>query len=646
MGSERGFATPLAVPAANKPALSKIDHVWANTGEDKVTRDELRGSRDQHVINSTWDGRRIKLFGARNEVLSFNLVLEAAAETASGVEVSFSALAGSDGATIESRKTSGDGLLNFEGRNIELFYVRYLEVKGLSSAYEIYDERHVPERLRLPHDRSGRGQGNWEDRPDHNKLYPDIAVPLELHTPFSIDAQTNQSIWVDVFIPKSTPPGRYRGEVELRENGKLTWQLPVQLDVRNFTLPDLPSARTMLYVSRENINYRYLGKAYPDRVELTRQSRQIVDRHFQLAHRHKISLIDTYTPFRQMGDAWTDRLSGLLFTPERGYDGIGIGVGNNVYSIGTYGGWPWKKSDKAVFWTAADKWVQFFDSQKLTTPTDYFLYLIDESDDFPQIEKWSAWIDNNPGPGQRLRTMATIPLPKAVKRTPSLDIPTSTIRVGIPDQWQEARKKHLKDPKHQFYMYNGSRPASGSLAIEDDGVALRELAWGQYKMNIDRWFVWEGTYYDNYHGGLGETNVFRIAQTCCGNDGVDAVHGETGKGYSNGDGVLFYPGTDKAFPEESYGLAGPIASLRLKHWRRGLQDHDYLTMAANSDPQRVQEIIRKMIPKVLWEVGVSDPSDPTWVRTDISWPIDPDQWEAARKELADIIEKARTTLRN
>jgi hypothetical protein len=41
---------------------------------------------------------------------------------------------------------------------------------------------------------------------------------------------------------------------------------------------------------------------------------------------------------------------------------------------------------------------------------------------------------------------------------------------------------------------------------------------------------------------------------------------------------------------------------------------------------------------VLWEYGVSDPEDPTWVLTDISWSIDPDDWEAARTELADIIE--------
>ena len=33
-----------------------------------------------------------------------------------------------------------------------------------------------------------------------------------------------------------------------------------------------------------------------------------------------------------------------------------------------------------------------------------------------------------------------------------------------------------------------------------------------------------------------------------------------------------YPGTDKIFKKQSYGIRGPIASLRLKFWRRGIQD--------------------------------------------------------------------------
>jgi hypothetical protein len=92
------------------------------------------------------------------------------------------------------------------------------------------------------------------------------------------------------------------------------------------------------------------------------------------------------------------------------------------------------------------------------------------------------------------------------------------------------------------------------------------------------------------------------------------------------------------YPDDSYGVMGPFASLRLKQWRRGIQDVDYLVLAASIDPERVAQLVEALVPTVLWEVGIEDPNDPSWVLTDISWPTDPDIWEAARAELADIIE--------
>ena len=162
-------------------------------------------------------------------------------------------------------------------------------------------------------------------------------------------------------------------------------------------------------------------------------------------------------------------------------------------------------------------------------------------------------------------------------------------------------------------------------------------AWAQYKLGIDRWFFWESTYYNNFQGGTGHTDVFESAFTFGSNDSDHPVNGRYGWNYNNGDGVLFYPGTDTLFPDNSYGVDGPFASLRLKYWRRGIQDVEYLVMAAEIDQEAVDRIVQQMIPKVMWEYGVNDPRDPTWVRTEMSWPIDPTAWDNARHELADII---------
>lgn len=612
--------------------------IWANDGGDKVTQDELRASQDpSSVHNSVWDGNTVSIFGARNEVVAFNLILESPEQTTTGVSVVFDQLTGSDGATISSVPAQGDGLFDWTNRNIELFYVRYLEIKGLSLlSYETYDERHIPARFRRPFDESGEGSGTWEDRPDHNKFYPDIAVPIELVPAFDITAGQNQSIWVDIYIPKDASAGIYQGELMVQV-GTVAQSVPIELNVRDFMLPDVSAAQTMVFMGYEDVNRRYLGDEYPDdQVAIN----FIRDRHFLLAHRHRISLIGDEISeaegFDHPSDAWIARLDGTLFTPENGYDGPGVAVGNGVYSIGTYGSWDWQDGDESDMWQHADNWVTWFDAN--APDTEYFLYLIDESDDFPQTEQWAAWITANPGVGNRLKSFATIALPDAAANTPSLSIAASWSTVGLPEEWRQAADTLTQDENKRLYLYNGQRPGSGSFAIEDDGIALRELAWSQYKLGVDRWFFWEATYYNNYQGDTGQTNVFQSAQTFGGYDGFDDELGESGWNYSNGDGLLFYPGTDQVYPEESYDLMGPIASLRLKQWRRGIQDVDYLVMAASIDPVRTAAIVEELIPVVLWEVGVEDPNEPSWVLTDISWSTDPDVWEAARAELADIIE--------
>lgn len=615
--------------------------VWANDGSDKVTRDELRASLNpDSMLNRVWDGEKIYLFGARNEVVAFNLILEAPLKTADNITVSFDTLTGPEGIIIGSILASQEDVFNWVNRDIELFYVRYLQIKGLSTDlfFGNYDERHIPKKFQRPWTGNGYGSGTWEDRPDHDKFYPDIAIPLELISGFNITAGENQSIWVDIYIPKTSPSGTYQGIITIQENGSTTNEISVNLEVRDFILPDLPNAKTMIFYSFENINNCYLGILYPDfGSEAYTQSLALADKHFQIAHRHKMSLIDGSVETEQMDEAWTARLTGDLFTPAEGYEGIGVGVGNNVYSIGTYGSWSWQGGGQSAMWTHTNAWVNWFDTQNLGTPTDYFVYLIDESDDYPQIEKWAEWMDNNPGPGQRLMSMATIALPTAVVNTPSLDIPTSGLQVGITDVWQYAADNYVADSEKFFYFYNGTRPASGTFAIEDNGVALRVSAWAQYKKKIDRWFYWESTYYNNFQGNTGQTNIFQRAQTFGNFDRVDAALGETGWNYLNGDGVLFYPGTDTRYPNDSYGIAGPFVSLRMKYWRRGIQDVDYLTLAAEINQTRTAEIVNQMISKVLWEYGVEDQGDPTWVLTDISWSIDPDVWEEARAELADII---------
>ena len=82
--------------------------------------------------------------------------------------------------------------------------------------------------------------------------------------------------------------------------------------------------------------------------------------------------------------------------------------------------------------------------------------------------------------------------------------------LGVTADWASAKATFSSANGKKGFMYNGKRPASGSFAIEDDGVALRQPR-GQYKLGIDRWFFWESTYYNDYQSGRGDNHLLRKA---------------------------------------------------------------------------------------------------------------------------------------
>lgn len=625
--------------------------MWAEEGEDKVTQDDLRAARGP-ISNSVWNGSTIQVFGAKNEVVNFDVVLESANGIANNVSVTFNKLTGPNGALIQSVPTTGDGIFNWTNRNIELFYVEYLQIKGLSLlGYEnYYDERHVPQRMRRPWTGNGvavPGTG-WTDRPDHDKFYPDIALPMELMPSFSIP-QGNQSVWVDVFIPKASPAGLYTGTFTVSENGVATHTIPVQLTVRNFTLPDVPTAKTMIDSGSGDLGQRYTGVEWPNpgtpqaaEVALVMKNQQL------MAHRHKVSVLgDDFSSTDQPTAAWIPVLNGSLFTAANGYDGPGIGVGDNVYSIGTYGAWQsvWGTTAPTGIQTHMNNWEQWFETN--SPSTQRFVYVIDESTDYTQTQQWASWMATNPGIGAKLPSMATIDIIDAENSVPALNLPTMAASFGPTASTEAAIATLLAKPGDQLFLYNGERPGSGIFMTEEDGVGLRANAWTQYKEGVGRWFYWEATYYDDYQNGRGQTDVWHDAQTfgATPNATPDPVEGETSYLHTNGDGVLFYPGIDTLFPASNVGVDGPIASLRLKYWRRGIQDVDYLAQAAAINPSATQAIVTQMVPKVVWEVGVDDLSDPTYVHSDISWSNDPDVWENARLQLANIIDPPAASLK-
>ena len=68
-----------------------------------------------------------------------------------------------------------------------------------------------------------------------------------------------------------------------------------------------------------------------------------------------------------------------------------------------------------------------------------------------------------------------------------------------------------------------------------------------------------------------------------------------------------------------------------------MQDVIYLEQAMAADANATQAILNEMVPEVMWELGVANPDDPTYVHKAPSWSNNPDDWEEARRRLGNII---------
>ena len=110
--------------------------VWAVNDGEKVDRDDL--SNPNKLSNSAWDGEKIRVFGARNEILAFQVIVESDAAGIDSLAVALPELKHSDGkAKIVYVLPDKDPTL-YVGRPIQIFSEHYLHVTSPTQAGWIY----------------------------------------------------------------------------------------------------------------------------------------------------------------------------------------------------------------------------------------------------------------------------------------------------------------------------------------------------------------------------------------------------------------------------------------------------------------------------------------------------------------------------
>jgi hypothetical protein len=172
-------------------------------------------------------------------------------------------------------------------------------------------------------------------------------------------------------------------------------------------------------------------------------------------------------------------------------------------------------------------------------------------------------------------------------------------------------------PAGRAWFYQDHEPWVGGVRLDAEALGPRTWGWIAHRYHVDGAFYYAATHWQA--ASHGHRNRHAIPQVALTYRGRSSAY--------NGDGALFYPGIAR-------GLMSPVAlaSLRMKAFRRGSQDHALLTLLARRDPAAADRHAATIVPQALnvFEPG-ADHAAPTWRRKPGrgAWSHDPVAYDEA-----------------
>ncbi|MCU0681763.1 MAG: DUF4091 domain-containing protein [Polyangiaceae bacterium] len=570
------------------PAYGGRPRVWAvDDGERVARRAGALPLMDGHD-NPIWGPNGpLRLFGLPGETVAFQIVVTAGpARPIEGATVDF------DG--LEGPTKLGAGPEGARFRAIERFVVYDVPIARRSGG-KVAGASLGWERGAMPEAFGAAGGALPEP------LLPTELAPAWNDYPMRVEPGEHRVVWFDVTLPDTLPAGRYRGTIVVRDapggERRAFGELPIELEVGATRLP-YAALGTMVFHEPEEIAER-VGSP---QAELHYQ---------QLMHRHHLT---TFSDLLGPDDVAAQRgeLSGQSFTAAAGYAGPGEGRGVGLAAIGSYGSLREPSREKLAKVASVLAALAREGLGPDTPGFDLFLYAIDEQCASPWAAAWRKLLDESGEPALRkLRVGHTCGEDPSKQRVDLALVPAEAFDPATAARARAAGKR--------VWVYNGSLPRAGTFLSDGGTLSLRANGWLQASFDIERWFYWESTYWsDHNRGGLGPYDPFASAETFHNKDGD----------WANGDGVLVYPGKQGRYPAHSLGFDGVIPSLRLKQWRRGLQDGAYLRLARAVDRERADAVARRLVPAGFTEARAGAPAP--WLARGAAY------WQA-RRELFELI---------
>jgi len=494
--------------------------------------------------------RSIRLSAARNEYEPARVVITAGAAALHEVNVAASALA-------------GPGKRQIAASNLRLYREHYLNID-------------------TPSPRSMASPG-WYPDPLLPFVDPDTGRPAHeaqyRAAPFDVAPGSSQGIWVDVYVPRNTPAGEYKGAVTVTCSGKTLARVPLSLTVFDFTLPQTFALRSN-FGSLENRLATGLGMdaASP---EFRRVEDMYID--MLLAHRLQPSTL---------GRIWPD------WTPEKGIDDSHSGARlrkmvrerhiNSLMVPFRY----WGDPDKCTGYLRA---MQHYLSRRGLLDLSY-IYMLDEPNTAEQYEtvRQQGKLIHQAAPGiKRLCTEQTL------TQDPAWGDLNGAVDIwcplwGLYDGKTARERQALGEEIWSYTALCQADEKNPFWEIDFPPIVYRSPFWVTWHYDIKGMLYWSSIWWKDA-ASVWQRPLF-----------TDQYWGE---------GILLYPGGPA-------GIDGPVPSIRLKLIREGMEDFEYMALAAKAvGKEKVDQLVSSL------------------ARSFTDWDRDPNAYMRGRAELARLLQR-------
>lgn len=558
------------------PASSQT--IWAVHDGLRLERDDLTNANK--ASNCVWDGSKIRIFGARNEVIAFQVIVQAGSQAITSLTAALPRLDQRNGQAAIVYKAPAADPTDYVDRPIHLFSLNYMNVTQETKAGWIIGS-------------SGKPADPLGWKPE--QLVPENARAGRGGFPLGVAANNNQALWFEIYTRKDLPAGMYDGTVTVTMDGVVN-NIPLEMELFDFVLPDTNSMNEMIYFESGQLS-TYQG------------SSSLLPAYHRFAHRNRVEFVNGYSLSAVQSNV--GRFNGNNYTTAQKYEGPGAQTGERMVPRTFYG--------TSSSWASQSIWPEanaFVDYLRQNIPRHItFLYMTDEpsTSDFPAIIDIADNVHANPGSGSALKIFVTHAYDAGLAG--AIDIWCVQPGDFIPSRVQSERAAG-----RDFWWYNGGRPDGPAFDISCPATDARVGAWASCKHGAVTHFYWHVNHWrhNSQWGGTGSRDQDIWANPITFNNGSS---------YANGDGVLVYPGTEVLHTDQDRGIAGPISSIRMANLRRGLQDHLYLTLAKEAGKQTVvDQQIARIVPRVFSEAT-----------TTLGFSEDGNVFEDARYKLAQAI---------